>query len=453
MKFFRKLGIFSFEDLIYYFATILVALYVSLILITVMHQELIGGFAYQSKFKIISLSIQFPFLLVLCISLMYLSIFAWLFMGLASIFYKKKPDIIDHDDSILISVLIPAHNEEKVIYRILQDLIKQKYRNLEIIVIAHNCTDDTIPRAQSVDDPRIRVLDVKTRKSGKALALNRGLECTKGEIIAEFDTDNRIKDEYFFNRAINYFRNPKIDVIQSSLSTSNSSDSLLCLLQEVEYDAFSSISWKGRDALGLPCFLAGTGILMRKEVLEQLNGWKNSLVEDFELFTRLVLEKKRVVYADNLVIYDEKPPSWTAIMKQRSRWIRGHLGVTWENLDKFGNWLDYIYRLSPLAVFAWWISTFLFIFYFFTNQISVLYISNWLWLGWTFIFFGFLTYTTWKKRGFKRIFLLPLYWIFGYHWVWASLFSLGVTSWRQTKTTHFGSFTNMKKGVKDEDKF
>jgi cellulose synthase/poly-beta-1,6-N-acetylglucosamine synthase-like glycosyltransferase len=438
MKFFRKLGIFSLEDCVYAFATFVLAVYVISILLMTLFQVSGQNIVLKNRFALYALDIQFPFFLILCVVLMYLSMFIWILMGLASIFYNKKEDLVEKDDSILISVLIPAHNEGDVVKNILNDLIAQEYKNLEIIVLAHNCTDATVLKAKSVVDSRIRVLEIKTRKSGKALALNRGLEIVNGEIIAQFDTDNRIKDKKLFNRAAAYFKDKKIDAIQTELSTSNKSASLLTFLQEVEYDTFSSISWRGRDAFHLPCFLAGTGIFIRTKVLREVGGWKNSLVEDFELFTRLTLQNKKIIFADNLVVYDEKPPSWSGIMKQRSRWIKGHLRVTWDNLDKFGNWLDYIYRLSPLAVFAWWASNFLYWFYYLTNQVSVFNVTGWIWLSWTFAFFGFLFYNSIKKRGWKRALFLPIYWLFGFHWLWASLYSLGVKSWQETKTVHYG---------------
>ncbi|MDD3491391.1 MAG: glycosyltransferase family 2 protein [Candidatus Pacebacteria bacterium] len=440
MKILRKLGIFSLEDFVYACATTVLSAYViSILLMTVLQVFGVGkGLVLSNRFAFFSLDIQFPFFLLLCVVLMYLSMFIWVLMGVASIFYNKKEDKIEEDDSVLISVMIPAHNEEKVIRNILNDLICQEYKNLEILVLAHNCTDNTIRNAKSVSDERIKVLDIQTRKSGKALALNEGLKAAKGKIIAQFDTDNRIKDKKLFNRAMAYFKNEEIDAIQAELSTSNMYSSILTFLQEVEYDTFSSISWRGRDVFKLPCFLAGTGIFIRTRVLQEAEGWTNSLVEDFELFTRLTLENKKIIFADNLVVYDEKPPSWSGVMKQRSRWIKGHLRVTWDNLHRFGNWLDYAYRLSPLSVFAWWASNFLYWFYYLTNQVSIFNITGWIWLIWTSTFFGFLFYNSIKKRGWKRALFLPVYWIFGFHWLWCSLYSLGVKSWQETKTVHYG---------------
>ena len=43
----------------------------------------------------------------------------------------------------LISVIIPAHNNEQTIATAIESMVKQTYTNLEIIVIDDNSTDDT----------------------------------------------------------------------------------------------------------------------------------------------------------------------------------------------------------------------------------------------------------------------------------------------------------------------
>jgi len=439
----KKLGISSWEDWLYATATCLIAIYIlSIWVFTLM--DIIGKHLdYSSRFILFDANIQFSYLLLLCIVIMYGSVFIWIFMGFASFFYRKKPDKIKTSETIPVVVLIPAHNEEGVIKNILFDLLNQHYKKMEIVVVAHNCTDKTAEIARSVLDSRIHILEFNSIASGKALALNYGLKYIignkLGEVIAQFDTDNRFHDPLLFNRALSYFDDQNVDVIQGTLYTSNTYDSLLSFLQEVEYNVFSCISWQGRDALKLPCFLAGTGIFIRTSILEEVDGWSNSLVEDFELFTRLTLRKKKIIYADNVVIYDEKPITWSAVMKQRSRWVKGHLCVTRDNIHKFGNWLDYLYRLSPLAVYAWWISNFIYIYYFLTGQMSVLNVSGVIWVGWSLLFLLFMIATTWKKRGFKRTLVLPIYWLFGFHWMLVSLYALGVRSWEETKTVHHGS--------------
>src|SRR4030042_5222803 len=60
----------------------------------------------------------------------------------------------------LVSVLIPARNEEKNIRRILNSMIKQDYPNLEILVLDDNSTDNTSQIVQELaqQESRIRLI-------------------------------------------------------------------------------------------------------------------------------------------------------------------------------------------------------------------------------------------------------------------------------------------------------
>lgn len=437
----KQLGIRRPKDALYLFLTTIVSLFVLFIFFGAFYQIVTGRILYNPLyFSPIRLNIQFPYLLGICVFLMYASVVIWLVMGIASIFYKKKRDGVIITEDKIISIIIPACNEEDVIGNILSDLICQSYKKFEILVVAHNCRDKTADRARMIQDKRIRVIEFNTRGSGKALALNEALYESKGEIIVQFDTDNRIKDVHFLRKAVAYFEeDPELIGIQSRLATSNPKASLLSLLQEVEYEAFSAISWAGREVLKLPCFLAGTGIALKKKAIEDIGGWSNSLVEDFELFTRLAIKKKRIRYADNLEVFDEKPITWTSLFKQRSRWVKGHLQVTWKNVENFGNILDYIYRLTPLSVFAWWLSILIYVFYFVTGQFSMWNLGNELWIIWTFFFQMLLMITLWKRGGVKKALLLVPQWFFGFHWTLVAILSLNVKSWAQTKTVHSGN--------------
>jgi len=124
----KKLGVQSAEDSIYALATCIVATYVFLIFGFTIFDVLGKHITYSSKIVIKALDAQFPWLLLLCIVVMYSSVFIWIFMGMASFFYKKKPNHITLHNAKLVSVLIPAHNEEAVVVNILQDILNQSYQ-------------------------------------------------------------------------------------------------------------------------------------------------------------------------------------------------------------------------------------------------------------------------------------------------------------------------------------
>ncbi len=78
----------------------------------------------------------------------------------------------------MISVVIPAHNEEAVIGRCLQALTEgAKDREVEILVVCNGCSDNTAKRARSFGGP-VRVIETET--ASKTHALNLGDEAARG---------------------------------------------------------------------------------------------------------------------------------------------------------------------------------------------------------------------------------------------------------------------------------
>ena len=91
---------------------------------------------------------------------------------------------------IHISVIIPAHNEEKYIRRCIHSIKKADERfkgNTEIIVVCNRCTDGT---AQIAEENGARVLFNEDRCIAKVR--NAGIDAAKGKIIVTIDADNRM---------------------------------------------------------------------------------------------------------------------------------------------------------------------------------------------------------------------------------------------------------------------
>ena len=89
-----------------------------------------------------------------------------------------------------ISVIIPAHNEEKYIRRCIHSIKKAAERfkgNTEIIVVCNRCTDKT---AQIAKENGARVLFNEDRCIAKVR--NAGIDAANGKIIVTIDADNRM---------------------------------------------------------------------------------------------------------------------------------------------------------------------------------------------------------------------------------------------------------------------
>src|SRR5437764_12302145 len=88
----------------------------------------------------------------------------------------------------LISVIIPAHNEEHYLVDTLQALREQTYPYFEVIVVANGCQDRTAAVARDRCD---RVIDLPDRGLGKAR--NTGGAKARGELLIFLDADTRLE--------------------------------------------------------------------------------------------------------------------------------------------------------------------------------------------------------------------------------------------------------------------
>ncbi|MCE2983840.1 MAG: glycosyltransferase [Parachlamydia sp.] len=92
----------------------------------------------------------------------------------------------------LVSVVIPAFNQEKFLSEALTSVINQSYSDLEIILVDDGSTDSTLSIAYQYaeKDERITVLTQSNR--GPAAARNRGIQAARGGLIALLDGDDRM---------------------------------------------------------------------------------------------------------------------------------------------------------------------------------------------------------------------------------------------------------------------
>jgi len=88
----------------------------------------------------------------------------------------------------LVSVIIPAYNEEKYIVNTLKSLKNQNYKNIEIIVVANNCSDKTAEISSEFAD-----IVLQTDIQGISYAKNLGAKNAKGDIFVFLDADSIVE--------------------------------------------------------------------------------------------------------------------------------------------------------------------------------------------------------------------------------------------------------------------
>ena len=94
-------------------------------------------------------------------------------------------------ESDLVSVVMPMYNAENSIERSIKSVLAQSYSNLELIIINDKSTDKSLEIAQKIKlkDNRINILNLN-KNVGAGIARNKGINFSKGNIIAFLDSDD-----------------------------------------------------------------------------------------------------------------------------------------------------------------------------------------------------------------------------------------------------------------------
>ena len=96
----------------------------------------------------------------------------------------------------LISIIVPCYNVADYLEECVLSLVKQSYKNLEILLIDDGSTDSTADIAKSLADKYENVFYHYKTNGGLSSARNRGIDLSKGEYIAFIDSDDWIDPEF-----------------------------------------------------------------------------------------------------------------------------------------------------------------------------------------------------------------------------------------------------------------
>lgn len=341
----------------------------------------------------------------------------------------------------LCSIIIAARNEESVIRKTVMECLKQTHENVEVIVVCHNCTDKTFEES-SVPDPRVRPFDYKTEAAGKGVALNFGVEKTNGDYILILDADGILSTNFI------EYSLPLLDkyaAVQGRYIPSNRDYSFVTQLLSLEGDLWSTPYMTARTAIDKRGGLGGTGYIIRKESLKEAGGFSNHLVDDYELTSRLLKKKERIVFVPHCINYDEKPPSLEIMFRQRARWAKGFLNMLRTRVTEPTDLIGMLYWVSPIVIFLSLVLIFIvgfgcifnLIFGYFPYYYASITIEQWIVITLGLYLVQSLTILKqYGRKGLRYLLLLPIYNVFVLYVFVIFIKAFGVKSWGNTKTQH-----------------
>ena len=262
------------------------------------------------------------------------------------------------------TILIPAHNEEKVIGATIESMLKLEYPadRLSILVINDGSTDATrdIILKAAAGDRRVRLFDVPAGEGGKgkSRALNLAMTLVASEVIAVYDADNTPDRNALRYLVAQLLNDRDLGAALGKFRTVNKNVNLLTRFINIETLSFQSMLQAGRWQMHNIATLPGTNFVVWTWLIRQLNGWdEEALTEDSELSIRIYQEGYKIKFVPYAITYEQEPQSWSVWVRQRTRWVRGNnyvLGKFLKHLRQFRSkrlMFDVLYTLSLYYVF------------------------------------------------------------------------------------------------------
>lgn len=331
--------------------------------------------------------------------------------------FTKQPELLNNKLNRF-ALIIPARDESCVIHCLFESILKQTYekRLFDSHILVKNENDKTIELSKSVNG----IIHIIREKKCKGYDINIALQEILKENPNKYDAYIIVDadcclDKNFLKEMNNAMASGK-QIIQAKKLVKNK------LYKDRKVNNWvtncNGLIWTMIDELGnkyksdknITAMTIGTGILLRSDVIKQLNGWPyvKTLTEDIELMYDCVCKNFSTFYYRPAKIYVEESTSLTETNKRRKRWISGVIASKKlynqkiKTLKKTKSVKKNIYYVNALIPVYWFIgSSFLGTLYFLISGLLFLIFHNSLWstclnysfICFLFIYFSFLTLT------------------------------------------------------------
>ncbi|MBZ5527437.1 MAG: glycosyltransferase family 2 protein [Acidobacteriia bacterium] len=278
-----------------------------------------------------------------------------------------------------VTILTPAHNEEKSIRVSVRNMLDLDYPELEVIVINDGSTDGTlrelreefqlrpvrvvyvpqVPCARvrefyrSRVDPRLLVVD-KNSAGSKADAVNAGLNAATSPYVCVVDADSVLERDALLRIMLPVLTDPKrVVCVGGIVRVLNGSEieagrlrrvrlprKGIEVIQVVEYLRAFLIGREAWARANMMTIISGAFGLFRTDIVRSVGGYRAAAIgEDFDLVVRMhrhLLEKKAdydIQFVPDPVCWTEVPSDLHSLGRQRARWQKGLLDALWRSRD------------------------------------------------------------------------------------------------------------------------
>ena len=264
-------------------------------------------------------------------------------LGTMSFLQRKRERNIVYNNAILnyplVSIIVPAYNEEVNIVGSLKNLLKCDYPNFNIVFVDDGSKDKTWEIVTNEFSGNLNTLKLLTKPNGgKASALNYGIESTHAEYVVCIDADTKLAPNavsiMMRHFLIQSNSSEEIGAVAGVVKVGNEVN-LLTKWQNIEYITSQNFDRKGFAYANAITVVPGAIGAFKKKAIEDAGGFTtDTLAEDCDLTIRILRAGYRVTNEPKAIAYTEAPETLKMFMKQRFRWSFGVMQTFWKHSDQ-----------------------------------------------------------------------------------------------------------------------
>lgn len=205
---------------------------------------------------------------------------------------------------MLVSVIMPMYNKSKYVEDAINSILRQTYKDIELIIIDDCSSDDSLKKVKKFDDNRIKLIELEKNR-GVSYATNIGIRNCQGEYIVRMDADD-ISTRDRIEKLIVFALKENADLVGSQFDIISDSTMPEGLYRFMNYS--NSIIEQNEiidNFTVMMPVLQGT-YCMRRDIFEDEHYYNTNIFtsEDYEFLGRLLINNKKVCkIAEKLYYY------------------------------------------------------------------------------------------------------------------------------------------------------
>ncbi|WP_066187907.1 MULTISPECIES: glycosyltransferase family 2 protein [Gracilibacillus] len=268
---------------------------------------------------------------------------------------KEAPELLHYPS---VAIFIPAHNEEVVIADTLRAMARLQYPGkLDIYLLNDNSSDRTGAIADEFARAFSSIHHIPVpmgEPKGKSRVLNYGLKISQSDYFAVYDADNEPEPDALKKLVEAAENNEKAAGAVGYVKTKNMAKNALTRMIGLEFQVFQLLMQCGRWALFRLGSLAGTNMLVKRQVVQELGEYDvRALAEDAELTVRITAMGYHLPVVPASRTWEQEPEKIKTFVRQRTRWLTGNLYLLEKSIHDLSHWKGRTFALSLQHVFTY----------------------------------------------------------------------------------------------------